>query len=419
MRLIKNGTLYYDGKLQKLDLLLNNDKIEKIGENIDEDCEIIDASGLYVLPGLIDVHVHLREPGYTYKETIKSGSMAAAKGGFTTICPMPNVIPYPDNPETIKAYLKKLQDDAIINVFPYATMTKEEKGKAIVDFAAIKKMGINIFSDDGVGVQDDEIMKEIFNRALKEDVMIVAHTEDMRYRPKGASMHLGKCSAEKHLIGIPSECESAALKRDLAIMHPQNRYHACHISAKESVAALREYKKRGYDVSGEVTAHHLLLEDKDVEGPNFKMNPPLRSHEDRMALIEGLESGALDFIASDHAPHSAEEKRESMEKAPFGIVSLETSLAVLYSEFVYKGRWKLGQLIDWMSLKPALRFGFKNKGLIKEGYDADIILVDFDHPYKIDVNSFVSKGHNSPFDGLEVYGKVQETIVAGRTVFKG
>lgn len=421
MRLIKNGKVLLDGMIKECDILIDDSKIIKIAPAIDEnDVEVIDAKGLYVLPGLIDVHVHLRQPGYEKKETIDTGSKAAARGGFTTICPMPNIIPYPDNEQTVKEYLELIDANKHVNIYPYATMTKGEKGQEITDFGKLKMLGIKIFSDDGVGVKDDKIMKEIFDLALENDVMIVAHTEDMNYRKPGASVHQGEYTEKLGYIGIPSECEYVALKRDLDIMNEGNHYHGCHISAKESVEALKQAKQKGLDVSGEVTAHHLLLEDKDVKNTNYKMNPPLRSHEDRMALIEGLEKGYLDFIASDHAPHTLEEKAKSMEEAPFGIVSLETSFPLLYTEFVKKEkRWTLVQLVEWMSTKPALRFGFKHKGELKEDYDADIILVDLDNEFSIDVNDFVSKGKNSPFDGYRVYGKIKETIVNGKTVWKG
>ncbi len=409
MRLIKNGHVVLKDEIVKADILID-EKIVAIKEKIEEkDAEVIDATNLYVLPGLIDVHVHLREPGFSHKETIKTGTMAAIKGGFTTICAMPNVIPYPDDEKTIKEYLELIEKNALCHVYPYATMTVEEKGIEMVDFKKIKKLGIKIFSDDGVGVQDDKLMKEIFDEALKEDVMIVAHTEDMNYRPKGASMHEGEYSKQNGLIGIDSRCEYEAIRRDLGLLNKKNRYHICHMSAKESVKLLKEAKLNGYDVSGEVTTHHLLLEDKDVSGTNYKMNPPLRSHEDRLALIEGLESGVIDFIASDHAPHSESDKAKSMAEAPFGIVSLETSFAMLYTEFVKKNRWKLNDLVSYMSYKPARRFDFENKGEIALGLDADLILVD----------EFVSMGHNTPFDKRRVYGKVIETMVNGKTVWKG
>lgn len=419
MRLIKNGHVVLKDEIVKADILID-EKIVAIKEKIEEkDAEVIDATNLYVLPGLIDVHVHLREPGFSHKETIKTGTMAAIKGGFTTICAMPNVIPYPDDEKTIKEYLELIEKNALCHVYPYATMTVEEKGIEMVDFKKIKKLGIKIFSDDGVGVQDDKLMKEIFDEALKEDVMIVAHTEDMNYRPKGASMHEGEYSKQNGLIGIDSRCEYEAIRRDLGLLNKKNRYHICHMSAKESVKLLKEAKLNGYDVSGEVTTHHLLLEDKDVSGTNYKMNPPLRSHEDRLALIEGLESGVIDFIASDHAPHSESDKAKSMAEAPFGIVSLETSFAMLYTEFVKKNRWKLNDLVSYMSYKPARRFNFENKGEIALGLDADLILVDLDHEFEINKDEFVSMGHNTPFDKRRVYGKVIETMVNGKTVWKG
>ena len=419
MRLIKNGHVVLRDEIVKADILID-EKIVTIKDNIEEkNAEVIDATNLYVLPGLIDVHVHLREPGFSYKETIKTGTMAAIKGGFTTICAMPNVIPYPDDEKTIKEYLELIEKNALCHVYPYATMTVEEKGLEMVDFKKIKELGIKIFSDDGVGVQDDKLMKEIFDEALKEEVMIVAHTEDMHYRPKGASMHEGKYSKQKGLIGIDSRCEYEAIRRDLGLLNKKNRYHICHMSAKESVELLKEAKLNGYDVSGEVTTHHLLLEDKDVSGTNYKMNPPLRSHEDRLALIEGLQSGVIDFIASDHAPHSESDKAKSMAEAPFGIVSLETSFAMLYTEFVKKNRWTLNDLVKYMSYKPARRFNFKNKGEIAIGLDADLILVDLDHEFEINKDEFVSMGHNTPFDKRRVYGKVIETMVNGKTVWKG
>ena len=383
---------------------------------------MIDASGLTVLPGLVDVHVHLREPGYTQKETIHTGTRAAAHGGFTTIFCMPNVIPYPDDVPTIQAYQQRIDQEAVVRVHPYACITTEEASKEVVDMKAIKEnFGIRWFSDDGVGVSTSEVMAQAMKTAKDNDCMIVAHTEDMAYRQPGACVHDSEINRQRGWLGIPSACESAQLIRDLELTEQiGNRYHACHISAKESVQALQEAKAKGADVSGEVTAHHLLLEDQDVQGPNWKMNPPLRSHEDRMALIEGLENGALDFIASDHAPHTEEEKNKPMDKTPFGIVSLETSFPLLYTEFVKKqGRWTLEQLVHWMSLAPARRFGIDKIGSIQVGYRPDLILVDLEHETVIDKEQFESKGKNTPFDGWKVYGAIKETIVGSKTVWKG
>ncbi|MCR4951681.1 MAG: dihydroorotase [Solobacterium sp.] len=420
MRLIRNGTVLYKGSLQKKDILFDENAILQIADQIDADCEVIDASGLYVLPGLVDVHVHLREPGFEKKETIRTGTTAAAAGGFTSIFAMPNLNPYPDNAETMKEYLALIARESVVHTYPYGTITCGEKGQNVSDLAGMKELGIRWFSDDGVGVADEAVMKEAMEKAASLNVMIACHTEDMNYRKPGASVHESPYAEKNGWKGIPSACESEQLKRDLMIACTVPvKYHGCHISAKESVEALRDAKKNGADASAEVTAHHLLLEDKDVKGTNWKMNPPLRSHEDRLALIEALEDGTLDFIASDHAPHTKEDKEKPMAEAAFGIVSLETSFAMLYTEFVKKtGRWTLPQLVSWMSEKPAARFGLEKTGKIEEGWQPDLILADLDNPFVISAEKFYSKGKNTPFDGETAYGRVKETICGGRTVWK-
>ena len=421
MRLIKNGNVLINDTLEKKDILIEDGKIVKIEDHINADCEVIDASGLTVLPGLVDVHVHFREPGHTEKETIHTGSKAAAHGGFTSVFAMPNVIPFPDDVETIMEYQKLIEEQSVIHTYPYACITCEEASKEVVDMKAIKELGIYWFSDDGVGVSTAEIMSEAMKKAKENNCMIVAHTEDMSYRKPGACVHESEVTKSKGWLGIPSACESAQLIRDLKLTEEiGNAYHACHISAKESVEALNAAKEKGANVSAEVTVHHLLLEDKDVQGPNWKMNPPLRSHEDRMALIEGLENGSLDFIANDHAPHTVQEKKQPMDKAPFGIVSLESAFSLLYTEFVYRQkRWTLAQLVNWMSLAPAKRFGLENIGKIAEGYNADLILVDLENESLIDIDTFESMGTNTPFNGWSVHAQVKETLVDGKTVWKG
>lgn len=422
MKCIKNAQVLIDQELVSVDVLFDK-KIEKIGKDlkIDDSTEIIDGNGLVLLPGLVDVHVHLREPGYTQKETIATGTRAAAAGGFTTIFAMPNVLPFPSDPKTMEDYLARIEKEAIVNVHPFATITKNEAGREIVDYAALKKLGIEYFSDDGVGVGSKAVMEEAMHSAKRNDVLFSCHTEDMNYRGPGASVHDSAINREKGWVGIPSACEYAQLRRDLELVQTiGNRYHACHISAKESVEALKEAKAKGCDVSGEVTAHHLLLEDKDVQGPNWKMNPPLRSHADRMALIEGLENGSLDLIANDHAPHTNFEKSQPMDRAPFGIVSLETSFPLLYTEFVWKQkRWSLAQLVNWMSTAPAKRFNLLDIGEIKEGKNADLILVDLENDYTVDASTFQSMGKNTPFDQQRVHAKVIETFVNGKRVWKG
>ncbi len=420
MKLLKNVKLLENEQLVDKEILFDDQQILKIDDHIDaEEAQIIDGKGYTLLPGLIDVHVHLREPGYEYKETIDTGTMAAAAGGFTTIMAMPNVIPYPDNVETMKQYMDKIQHDAHVHVIPYATITRQEAGKEVVDMEAFTKMGIYAFSDDGVGVQNDDIMREAMKKSHDLHTMIVAHTEDMQYRKEGACVHAGSEARERHWIGIPSECEWKQLERDLQLVEETGaHYHCCHVSAKESVQLLEEYKKKGCDVSGEVTAHHLLLNEHDVVGPNWKMNPPLRGEKDRQALINGLKSGALTLIANDHAPHSQEEKQRPMDKAPFGIVSLETAFPLLYSRLVCAGEITLSQLVYWMSEAPAKRFGMQKKGVLQEGYASDMILVDLDEEYIINRDRFYSKGKNTPFHGWRVKGRIKKTIVDGTIIYE-
>lgn len=421
MLLIKNGTLLKDGALVKEDLLIDGKTIARMAPDLeaDENTEVLDASGLFVLPGLIDVHVHLREPGYEKKETIKTGTRAAAHGGFTQIFAMPNLKPYPSRTEDIEAYLKKIEEDACITVHPFGTITMDEKGKEPADYAGMKKLGLRWLSDDGVGLADESVMKACMEKAVQEGMSFSCHTEDMNYRRPGASVHESEVTAAKGWLGIPSACESAQLIRDLKLAKETGvRYHADHISAKESVEALRQAREDGLDVSGEVTAHHLLLCDEDVKGPNWKMNPPLRSREDREALIQGLENGDLTLIASDHAPHTAEEKARVMDKAPFGIVSLETSFPLLYTEFVSRtGRWSLPQLVYWMSTAPAERFGLEGAGELKEGGRADLFLMDPSKKSVIRPEEFESMGKNTPFGGWESDCTIVRTIHQGKTVW--
>ncbi|MDE5758462.1 MAG: dihydroorotase, partial [Allobaculum sp.] len=385
-----------------------------------KDVTILDGQGIVLLPGLIDTHVHLREPGYSQKETIATGTKAAAAGGFCTVFAMPNLKPYPSTPKAMKDYLAKIDQDACVRVFPFGTITNNEAGMEPTDYATLKKLGIQWFSDDGVGVASGDVMQEAMKKAVEADVLFSCHTEDMNYRSPGASVHDGPYAKAHGWVGIPSACESAQLIRDLEYARQiPVAYHADHISAKESVDALRQAKKAGVNCSAEVTAHHLLLEDKDVKGTMEKMNPPLRSHSDRMALIEGLEDGTLDFIANDHAPHTLEEKSRPMDKAPFGIVSLETAFPLLYTQFVYnEKRWSLKQLLDWMAKKPAKRFGLEKSGELKVGYRPDFFLANLDTETIIDPSTFYSKGKNSPFGGCKSVVQIDQTWVNGQRVFK-
>lgn len=420
MKLLKNVHVLENNRQVRKEILFDETGILKIAEQIDApEAEVIDGKEMTALPGLIDVHVHLREPGFAYKETIDTGTMAAAAGGFTTIMAMPNVQPYPDSPEVMEAYLQKIEADAHVHVIPYATITKAESGKEVVDMAALAKMGIRAFSDDGVGVQSGDVMEEAMKQSHALGTMIVAHTEDMSYRKPGAYMHEGTESKARGVVGIPSECEWKQLERDLKLVEKTGaHYHCCHVSAKESVQLLREYRSRGCDVSGEVTAHHLLLCDRDVVDANWKMNPPLRGEADRKALIRGLQEGALSLIANDHAPHSEEEKKRPLESAPFGIVSLETAFPLLYTKLVLTGIVSLKQLVNWMSTAPAERFGLAHRGRLEEGYASDFTLVDLNEEYIINRNHFLSKGRNTPFHGWRVKGKIKATYVDGTCVYE-
>lgn len=420
MKLLKNVHVLENNRQVRKEILFDETGILKIAEQIDApEAEVIDGKEMTALPGLIDVHVHLREPGFAYKETIDTGTMAAAAGGFTTIMAMPNVQPYPDSIEVMEAYLQKIEADAHVHVTPYATITKAESGKEVVDMAALAKMGIRAFSDDGVGVQSGDVMEEAMKQSHALGTMIVAHTEDMSYRKPGAYMHEGTESKARGVVGIPSECEWKQLERDLKLVEKTGaHYHCCHVSAKESVQLLREYRSRGCDVSGEVTAHHLLLCDRDVVDANWKMNPPLRGEADRKALIRGLQEGALSLIANDHAPHSEEEKKRPLESAPFGIVSLETAFPLLYTKLVLTGIVSLKQLVNWMSTAPAERFGLARRGRLEEGYASDFTLVDLNEEYIINRNHFLSKGRNTPFHGWRVKGKIKATYVDGTCVYE-
>ena len=419
-RIITNANVLYQGKLQKVDVLFDEKEILEIGTDIQSDAEKIDATGLTLLPGLVDVHVHFREPGNSQKETIHTGSLAAAHGGFTTVIAMPNVKPSPDSVEVMQDYLDLIQKESVIHTLPYGTITKNEQGKELSDIEGMRKLGVKWFSDDGVGMNDQSLMKIALEKSIQDDYIVACHTEDLNYRPKGASVHDSKVVTSNGWIGIPDECESKPLENDLlTAIQTKGKYHACHISSHESVAALRRAKADGANVSAEVTVHHLLLEDKDVKGTMWKMNPPLRTHQDRMSLIAALEEGTIDFIANDHAPHTQADKDKPMSEAAFGIVSLETALALLYTEFVYKTkRWTLNELVEWMSEKPAKRFDLGKIGKIEEGYASDLVLVELDQEHTIDINQFESKGKNTPFNGWSVRLAVKETIVSGKTVWK-
>ncbi|OJT63541.1 dihydroorotase [Bacillus altitudinis] len=419
--LIKNGfILTSTGERVQQDIRVEGEVIQAMGHLEREDGEeVIDAAGLFVSPGLIDLHVHLREPGGEKKETIETGSKAAARGGYTTIAAMPNTRPVPDTKEQMEWLMNRIKETSSVRVLPYASITTRQIGEEMTDFAALKEAGAFAFTDDGVGIQTAGMMYEAMKKAASLDQAIVAHCEDnsLIY---GGCVHEGDFSKANGLNGIPSICESVHIARDVLLAEAANcHYHVCHISTKESVRVVRDAKKAGIRVTAEVSPHHLLLCDADIPGldTNYKMNPPLRGAEDREALIEGLLDGTIDFIATDHAPHTEEEKNETMQRAPFGIVGLETAFPLLYTRFVKTGEWTLKELVDYMTIKPAEAFALPY-GKLEEGQIADITLIDLNKEMAIDKKSFLSKGQNTPFDKLTVSGWPVMTLASGEVVYE-
>ena len=371
-----------------------------------------EASSRYtVIPGLCDVHVHFREPGFSYKETIASGSRAAAAGGFTAVCAMPNLDPVPDSPETLAPEQAAIDRDAVITVLPYCSITKGRKGLELVDFHALKDRCV-AFSDDGSGVQDGEMMRKAMEAAAREDVILAAHCEDNKLL-HGGYIHDGRYAVVHGHRGICSESEWGQIARDLLLCEETGcRYHVCHISTRESVELIRAAKARGVRVTCETGPHYLTLCEDDLqEDGRFKMNPPLRSADDREALIEGLADGTIDVIATDHAPHSAEEKSRGLAGSAMGIVGLETAFPVLYTRLVKTGRITLERLVEALSIAPRRIFRLPEA-------PQDYVEADLDTPFIIRSEEFVSMGKATPFEGWEVYGRVHKTVFQGRTVYE-
>ncbi|WP_044893832.1 dihydroorotase [Bacillus alveayuensis] len=420
--ILKNGKwLNENGEFEKVEVKIEDDKISEIAPDImgDEIDEIIDVQGSFIAPGFIDLHVHLREPGGEHKETIATGTLAAAKGGFTTVAAMPNTRPVPDTKEQMEWLQQRIRETAHVNVLAYGAITIRQLGKKLTDFTALKEAGAFAFTDDGVGVQSAGLMYEAMKRAAELNMPIVAHCEDETLINKGA-VHDGVFAKKYGINGIPSVCESVHIARDVLLAEATGcHYHVCHISTKESVRVVRDAKRAGIRVTAEVTPHHLLLCDEDIPSldPNYKMNPPLRGREDREALIEGLLDGTIDFIATDHAPHTAEEKAEGMQLAPFGIVGLETAFPLLYTHFVETKKLSLKQLINFLTVKPAKTFSLQ-AGKLAVGEKADITVIDLQQEQVIDPNTFVSKGKNTPFAGWACKGWPVMTFVGGKLVWQ-
>ncbi|MCM3784402.1 dihydroorotase [Neobacillus mesonae] len=423
---IENASvLNKDGEIERKSIRIEDGKIldimdenKGISASEEPDIEVIDAEGKLVVPGLIDMHVHLREPGFEHKETIESGSRSAVKGGFTTIACMPNTRPVTDDPETVKLVLDKAQEANLAKVLPYAAITINELGRELTDFEALKSAGAIGFTDDGVGVQSAQMMKDAMSLAASLDMPVIAHCEDNSL-VEGACVAEGEFARKHGLKGIPNESEAIHVGRDILLAEATGvHYHVCHVSTEQSVRLIRQAKEIGIKVTAEVCPHHLILADEDIPGldANWKMNPPLRSRRDVEACIKGLEDGTLDMIVTDHAPHSAEEKAKGMELAPFGIVGFETAFPLLYSKFVETGKWTLKFLVDKMTSEPARVFRLDTGRLEKDAV-ADITIIDLETVRAVDPNEFASKGRNTPFTGWELKGWPVMTFVDGKKVY--
>jgi dihydroorotase len=418
--LIKNGKFISKGNdLIPGEVWIEDGIIKALGQDLEKETiefdEIYDAKGQLITPGLVDLHVHFREPGFEYKETIKTGSLAAAHGGYTTVCAMPNLNPTPDTPERVKAIYDIIKKDAAVKVLQYATITENLRSGVLVDYPKMAEAGAFAFSNDGVGVQTAGTMYQAMKAAAAINKAIVAHVEDESLM-FGGVMHKGKRSEELGIPGMLSVVESSQVARDLLLAEATGvHYHVCHVSTKESVRVIREAKKAGINVTAEVCPHHLILTDEDIPEDKaiWKMNPPLPGKEDQRALIQGLIDGTIDVIATDHAPHSPEEKLGKFTEGAFGIVGSENAFELMYTHFVETGIFTVEQLVDWMSLKPAELFDIP-AGRLKVGDPADIAVFDIEHDYVIDAKDFESKGTNTPFLGWEVKGDTLMTFVDGK-----
>lgn len=420
--LIRNGRVIdpASGKDGIYDILVEDGMIAGVDASIPKgDNDIIDAAGCFVMPGLVDLHVHFREPGFEYKETIKTGSMAAAHGGVTTVFPMPNTKPVIDSVDMYDKVQTIIDRDAVVNVHQVASVTLRQQGETPVDVAALKKAGCIAISEDGKSVMNSQVYREAMKAAAAEDVLVMAHCEDKNL-VNGGALNEGVASRRYHVNGITNAVEDVIVARDILLSKETGcRLHLCHCSTADSVKLIKAAKEEGLKVTGEVCPHHFMLCDEDIieDNADYKMNPPLRSRADMEAVREGLRNGTMDVISTDHAPHSAEEKAKPIGAAPFGITGIETSLCLTYTGLVLTGILTPMQMVEKMSYNPAKIAGI-DRGTLLPGRPADIIIVNVDDEIVIDRNNFVSKGHNTPFGGYKVKGIVEYTIVGGKIVYK-
>jgi len=418
--LIKHGTIITRDKTEtNRDILIENGRISRIGEGINEAADqVIDATGLAVLPGLVDAHCHLRDPGYEYKEDIRTGSMSAAKGGFTSIACMPNTNPVIDNESIVRTIMDKASREGVVNIYPIGAITKGLEGNELSEMGSMKEAGIVAVSDDGRPVMQASVMKKALIYANGFGLTVISHCEDLNLA-EGGSMNEGETCTRLGLHGIPSAAEDVMVSREIILSEYTGMpVHIAHVSTRGSVEMIRQAKKRGVRVTAETCPHYFTLTEKACEGynTNAKMNPPLRTQEDVDAVIEGLRDGTIDIIATDHAPHHFDEKNVEFELAPNGIVGFETALPLALTYLVKPGILTMNQLVDKMSAKPAEILKI-NKGDIRTGADADLVLVNHNEEYIIDPDEFLCKSKNTPFGGFRVCGRVKYTFVGGKIVY--
>lgn len=421
--LIKNGhvvdPLYK--KEGKYDVLIENDKIQKIEANITEEADrIIEADGCYVLPGFIDLHVHLRDPGLTYKETLETGGRAAVRGGVTTVCAMPNTKPVIDSAVKVAEVHARAKQESPAHIIQLGAVTAGQKGEELADIEGMAREGCHAISEDGKSVMNASLYRKGMKLAKKAGISVFAHCEDINM-VEGGVMNADENAVRLSLKGITNAVEDVIVARDILLAKETGvRLHLCHCSTADSVKMVKAAKEEGIPVTAEVCPHHFTLTADDIreDDGNYKMNPPLRSREDVEALKRGLQEGIMDVIATDHAPHSEEEKNKSIAEAAFGIVGIETSAALTYTELVKPGLLSIMDMAEKMSYNPAKILGLSDKGAVAEGKTADIVVFDPNKEYKIDKKTFVSKGKNTPFDGYPVTGEVVYTLVDGNVVYE-
>ena len=422
--IIKNGRVIDPSQNidEELDIIIENGKISKIGKKLNApDFEKIDAKGLFVFPGFIDMHTHLREPGYEYKEDIKSGTEAAAAGGITSVACMANTNPINDNEGVTSFIIERAKDVAKVNVFPIGAVSKGIKGEELVEMGYIAEAGAVGFSDDGYPVRSSLVLRRALEYQRIVDKIIIEHAEDLELSGNGVANE-SPLTYKLGLKGIPVASETAIIARDIEILKQVGgKIHFAHISSKWSVDLIENAKRNNLNVTAEVTPHHLLLNEKYVEtfSPLYKMKPPLRSEDDRVALIEGLKKGVIDVIATDHAPHTEDEKELEFGFAPFGVIGLETVVGLIFDRIVMSGVISVSRFAELMSKNPAKILGLENKGSLEIGKDGDITIIDPEKKMVIDANKFKSKAKNSPFIGWEVKGWPVYTIINGKIVFNG